>query len=122
MNDYASEFIDVRDAADAFVAALRTEEAGGERFILDAGMDLIMSMPYGYLTIYVGAFTYQNLCKSSFPLVIASLTDNNHATSKQLMPYTPPIPTQVGYLTVIPMLPNLAFQVHSAMRRRRRRT
>ncbi|CAL1701408.1 unnamed protein product [Somion occarium] len=44
VNDYASEFIDVRDAADAFVAALRTEEAGGERFILDAG-----------------AFTYQNL-------------------------------------------------------------
>ncbi|KAK7685061.1 hypothetical protein QCA50_011898 [Cerrena zonata] len=37
LNDYASEYIDVRDVADAFVAALKTEEAGGERFILDAG-------------------------------------------------------------------------------------
>lgn len=37
-NDYASEWTDVRDVADAFVLALKTEEAGGERFILDAGM------------------------------------------------------------------------------------
>jgi nucleoside-diphosphate-sugar epimerase len=44
VNDYASEFVDVRDVADAFVAALKTEGAGGQRFILDAG-----------------AFTYQNL-------------------------------------------------------------
>lgn len=45
VNDYASEYVDVRDVADAFVAALKTEAAGGERFILDTG-----------------AFTYQNLC------------------------------------------------------------
>ncbi|EKM52345.1 uncharacterized protein PHACADRAFT_30874 [Phanerochaete carnosa HHB-10118-sp] len=44
VNDYASEYVDVRDVADAFVAALRVEGAGGERFILDAG-----------------AFTFQNL-------------------------------------------------------------
>lgn len=47
-NEYASEYIDVRDVADAFVAALKIEAAGGERFILDAG-----------------AFTFQNLC--SYP-------------------------------------------------------
>lgn len=34
---YCSEYIDVRDVAAAFVAALKIEEAGGERFILDAG-------------------------------------------------------------------------------------
>ncbi|KAK7060961.1 hypothetical protein VNI00_000696 [Paramarasmius palmivorus] len=44
VNDYGSEYTDVRDVADAFVAALQVEEAGGERFIIDAG-----------------AFTYQNL-------------------------------------------------------------
>ena len=46
VNDYASEYIDVRDVADAFVAALQVEEAAGGRFIIDAG-----------------AFTYQNLCE-----------------------------------------------------------
>lgn len=45
VNDYASEFVDVRDVADAFVAALKVEEAGGKRLLLDAG-----------------AYTYQNLC------------------------------------------------------------
>ncbi|KAI0072004.1 NAD-P-binding protein [Panus rudis PR-1116 ss-1] len=44
VNQYCSDFIDVRDLADACVAALGTEEAGGERFVLGAG-----------------AFTYQNL-------------------------------------------------------------
>ncbi|KAL1948482.1 hypothetical protein VTO73DRAFT_12557 [Trametes versicolor] len=44
VNDYASEFVDVRDVADAFVAALKVEEAGGKRLLLDAG-----------------AYTYQNL-------------------------------------------------------------
>ncbi|KAH9888576.1 NAD-P-binding protein [Cubamyces lactineus] len=44
VNEYASEYIDVRDVADAFVAALKVEEAGGERLLLDAG-----------------AYTYQNL-------------------------------------------------------------
>lgn len=44
VNDYASEYIDVRDVADAFVAALQVEAAAGGRFIIDAG-----------------AFTYQNL-------------------------------------------------------------
>ncbi|KAK7060996.1 hypothetical protein VNI00_000731 [Paramarasmius palmivorus] len=44
LSDYCSEYTDVRDIADAFVAALQTEEAGGERFIVDAG-----------------AFTFQNL-------------------------------------------------------------
>ncbi|KAK7029620.1 hypothetical protein VNI00_014318 [Paramarasmius palmivorus] len=44
LRNYCSEFTDVRDVADAFVAALQIEEAGGERFIIDAG-----------------AFTYQNL-------------------------------------------------------------
>lgn len=37
VNAYASEYIDIRDVADAIVAAMKTEEAGGERFILDAG-------------------------------------------------------------------------------------
>ena len=37
MNDYASEYIDVRDVAEAFVAALKVEAAGNERFIIDAG-------------------------------------------------------------------------------------
>lgn len=40
---YCSEYIDVRDVADAFVAALRIDEAGGERFILDAGNALSFS-------------------------------------------------------------------------------
>ncbi|KAJ8469828.1 hypothetical protein ONZ51_g8736 [Trametes cubensis] len=44
VNDYASEYIDVRDVADAFVAALQVEGAGGKRLLLDAG-----------------AYTYQNL-------------------------------------------------------------
>ncbi|KAI0325692.1 NAD-P-binding protein [Cubamyces sp. BRFM 1775] len=44
VNEYASEYIDVRDVADAFVAALKAEEAGGKRLLLDAG-----------------AYTYQNL-------------------------------------------------------------
>lgn len=35
VNVYASEYIDIRDVADAIVAAMKTEEAGGERFILD---------------------------------------------------------------------------------------
>ena len=37
VNDYASEYIDVRDVAEAFVAALKVEAAGNERFIIDAG-------------------------------------------------------------------------------------
>ncbi|OSD00099.1 NAD-P-binding protein [Trametes coccinea BRFM310] len=44
VNEYASDYIDVRDVADAFVAALKVEEAGGKRLLLDAG-----------------AYTYQNL-------------------------------------------------------------
>ncbi|KAI0372492.1 NAD-P-binding protein [Pilatotrama ljubarskyi] len=44
VNEYGSDWIDVRDVADAFVAALKVEEAGNQRFILDAG-----------------AYTYQNL-------------------------------------------------------------
>ncbi|KAI0634229.1 NAD-P-binding protein [Trametes polyzona] len=44
VNEYASEYIDVRDVADAFVAALKVDEAGGKRLLLDAG-----------------AYTYQNL-------------------------------------------------------------
>ena len=39
VNDYASDYVDVRDVADAFVAALKIEAAGNERFILDAGMN-----------------------------------------------------------------------------------
>lgn len=34
---YAFDYIDVRDMAEAFVAALQVEEAGNERFIVDAG-------------------------------------------------------------------------------------
>ena len=52
VNGYASEYIDVRDVADAFVKALKSETAGGERFILDAG-----------------AFTLQNLCMSMLPSI-----------------------------------------------------
>ena len=37
VTDYASDYIDVRDVADAFVASLRVEAAGGERFVLDTG-------------------------------------------------------------------------------------
>ncbi|TBU42030.1 NAD(P)-binding protein [Dichomitus squalens] len=44
VNIYASDYVDVRDVADAFVAALKVEAAGNERFILDAG-----------------AYTFQNL-------------------------------------------------------------
>ncbi|KAI0673122.1 NAD-P-binding protein [Trametes maxima] len=44
VNEYASEYIDIRDVADAFVAVLKAEAAGNERFILDAG-----------------AYTFQNL-------------------------------------------------------------
>ena len=58
VNDYASEYIDVRDVADAFVASLQTESAGGERFILDAG-----------------AFTYQNLCQSPLLFYIFSSSE-----------------------------------------------
>lgn len=43
INDYASEYIDVRDVADAFVAALKIDAAGNERFILDAGTVLYSS-------------------------------------------------------------------------------
>ena len=43
VNEYGSDYIDVRDVADAFVAAVRVEEAGNERFILDAGMSLSSS-------------------------------------------------------------------------------
>ncbi|KAI0752577.1 NAD-P-binding protein [Daedaleopsis nitida] len=44
VNEYASDFVDVRDVAEAFVAALKVEGAANERFIIDAG-----------------AFTFQNL-------------------------------------------------------------
>ncbi|TBU37985.1 hypothetical protein BD309DRAFT_972795 [Dichomitus squalens] len=37
VNDDVSDYVDVRDVADAFVAALKVEAAGNERFILDAG-------------------------------------------------------------------------------------
>lgn len=60
LNGYTSEYIDVRDVADAFVAATRVEAAGGERFVLDAG-----------------AFTLQNLCTSP-PPVLPLLSKNNN--------------------------------------------
>ena len=34
---YASEYVDVRDLAQATVLALQSNSAGGQRFILDAG-------------------------------------------------------------------------------------
>lgn len=34
---YASDYVDVRDVAEAVIPSLKIEEAGGERFILDAG-------------------------------------------------------------------------------------
>ena len=37
VNNYASDFVDVRDVADAVVRCLNTGAAAGERFILDAG-------------------------------------------------------------------------------------
>ena len=37
LNDYGNDYVDVRDVAEAIVATLQTEKAGGERFILDAG-------------------------------------------------------------------------------------
>ncbi|KAI0651165.1 NAD-P-binding protein [Trametes meyenii] len=68
VNDYASEYIDVRDVADAFVAALQVEAAGNERFILDAGRSY---SPCQYSidpsptlrsdNTYTGAYTFQNL-------------------------------------------------------------
>ncbi|GJE92598.1 NAD(P)-binding protein [Phanerochaete sordida] len=42
--DYGSDYIDVRDVADAVSASLKSKKAAGERFILDAG-----------------AYTFQNL-------------------------------------------------------------
>ena len=46
VNNYGSDFVDVRDLASAVVASLQAETAAGQRFILDAG-----------------AYTFQNLCK-----------------------------------------------------------
>ena len=70
INDYASDYVDVRDVADAFVAALKIEAAGNERFILDAGMNRslfsikVLSLSNSILTILlVGAYTFQNLCR-----------------------------------------------------------
>ena len=48
LNEYGSEYIDVRDVAEAIVATLQTEKAGGERFILDAGKCIV---PYSILMI-----------------------------------------------------------------------
>lgn len=37
LNDYGSDYVDVRDVCEALVATLQDDKAGGERFILDAG-------------------------------------------------------------------------------------
>lgn len=41
VNNYGSDYVDVRDVADAVVATLKTEAASGQRLILDAGVYII---------------------------------------------------------------------------------
>jgi hypothetical protein len=36
VNSYADDFVDVRDVADAVLASLKADKAGGERFILNS--------------------------------------------------------------------------------------
>lgn len=65
LKGYCTDYIDVRDVAQAFVAALKTEAAGGRRFVLDAGEILTIILCFLVLKCLPGAVTYQNLCAQS---------------------------------------------------------
>lgn len=84
LTQYAFDYIDVRDMAEAFVNALRVEEAGNERFIVDAGQSLLrllaifccnlIGTDYCPTITYISAaVTLQNLCEICSDLKITIL-------------------------------------------------
>lgn len=79
LTQYAFDYIDVRDMAEAFVNALRVQEAGNQRFIVDAGQSslrLLAIFCYNlidtdyYSSCISDAVTLQNLCEMCYNLKI----------------------------------------------------
>lgn len=68
LNNYGSDYVDVRDLSKAATVALQIESAGGQRFILDAGEFRLLanssrSANTSICHCVTGSYTFQNLCK-----------------------------------------------------------